>query len=201
MAPLAKPSLQALVLAAGAGSRFGGGKLLAPWRGGLLIEAALAAAFAAPVEGVTVVTGADPEVAEAVRGLAERAGQPVSLVAAEDWGAGLSASLKAGIAALPRRTTGALVFLGDMPRVPHVALAPLAEALASGASAAVPVWKGKIGHPAAISSGLFPAILRLDGDRGARGLLESLGPALVRIEAPDDGVLFDVDRPEDLDQS
>ena len=55
-------TLDAVVLAAGAAARFGGGKLLAPWRGGLLIEAALDAAFAAPVRSVVLVTGADPGV-------------------------------------------------------------------------------------------------------------------------------------------
>ena len=54
-------TLEAVVLAAGSGSRFGGGKLLAAWGAGVLLEGALAAAFAAPVRGVTVVIGADAE--------------------------------------------------------------------------------------------------------------------------------------------
>lgn len=196
---MAKSDIQALVLAAGAGSRFGGGKLTAPWRGRPMIEAALAAAYAAPAKGVTLVSGADPLVEQVARAFA--GDRPLSLVRAGDWSQGLSASLKAGVASLPKGCTGVLVFLGDMPRVPHWVLAPLAAALADGAPAAVPVFGGEIGHPAALSAGLFEQILTLEGDRGARGLLERLGPALVRIEAPDDGVLFDVDRPSDLDQS
>jgi molybdenum cofactor cytidylyltransferase len=199
MARMAKAQFQALVLAAGAGSRFGGGKLTAPWRGRPMIEAALAAAYAAPVEGVTLVTGADPGVSKAARACA--GARPLTVVLADGWSRGLSASLKAGIAALPEGAAGALVFLGDMPLIPHAVLAPLVQALAGGAPAAVPAWDGEIGHPAALSAALFPDILALEGDRGARALLERLGPALVRIAAPDDGVLFDVDRPSDLDQS
>jgi molybdenum cofactor cytidylyltransferase len=41
--------------------------------------------------------------------------------------------------------------------------------------------------------------MALEGDRGARSLIEGLGEALVRTPAPDAGVLFDVDRPQDLD--
>jgi molybdenum cofactor cytidylyltransferase len=123
------------------------------------------------------------------------------VVRAEGWNQGLSASLKAGIAALPEGARGVLVFLGDMPRVPHAVLAPLGRALLDGAPAAVPVFGGEPGHPAALSVGLFGELLKLEGDRGARGLLERLGPALVRIDAPDDGVLFDVDRRADLNQS
>ena len=52
---------EALVLAAGSGSRFGGGKLLAPWNGGVLLDGALPAAFAAPARSVILVTGADGE--------------------------------------------------------------------------------------------------------------------------------------------
>ena len=184
--------LHALILAAGAASRFGGGKLLAPWREGVLIDGALAAALAAPVLAVHGVVGADPRVADYLTA------RGVRVIEAPDHARGLSASLKAGIAALPTDAQGVLVFLGDMPLVPHRVLQPLAEALQAGAPAAVPIFQGRLGNPAALSARLFPAVLALDGDRGARALLESLGEALVRVPAPDDGVLIDVDRPDQL---
>jgi len=90
------------------------------------------------------------------------------------------------------------VLLGDMPEVPHAVLAPLVEAVAAGALAAVPVFDGKIGNPAALSAALFGAVAALQGDRGARALIEGLGGALARIAAPDAGILLDIDRPEDL---
>ncbi len=185
--------VHAIVLAAGFGSRFGGGKLMAPWRGGALIDGALDAALAAPVEQVWLVIGADPAVAAhaASRG-------SVRIVDAIDHARGLSASLQAGVAALPADATGALIFLGDMPLIPHAVLKPLVEAVAGGAPAAVPVWEEQTGHPAAISARLFPQVLALRGDRGARGVLEGLGEALVRAPSPDGGVLLDVDRPGDL---
>ncbi|HRD47221.1 MAG TPA: NTP transferase domain-containing protein, partial [Caulobacter sp.] len=58
-------ALDAVVLAAGAGKRFGGGKLTAPWADGLLLDASLAAAFASPARTVSVVWGADGRVLEA----------------------------------------------------------------------------------------------------------------------------------------
>ncbi|MDB5459254.1 MAG: molybdopterin-guanine dinucleotide biosynthesis protein [Caulobacteraceae bacterium] len=183
----------AIVLAAGSGSRFGGGKLMAPWRGGALIDGALDSALAAPVEDVRVVVGADPAVVAHV--LSRCA---ATLVQAPDHALGLSASLKAGIASLPAGATGALIFLGDMPLVPQGLLRPLVRAVTDGAPAAVPVWEGRQGHPAAISSRLFAQVLALQGDRGARAVLDGLGGALVLIPAPDAGVLLDVDRPEDL---
>lgn len=184
--------LFALVLAAGSGARFGGGKLMAPWRGGALIDGALQAAMAAPVRAVHVVTGAD----RAVRAHVEAWG--LTVVEAADHALGLSASLKAGVASLPPSSSGALVFLGDMPLIPHAVLQPLAQALEDGAPAAAPEFQGRLGNPVALSAALFPQVLALQGDRGARALIEGLGERLVRIPSPDDGILLDVDRPDDL---
>jgi molybdenum cofactor cytidylyltransferase len=193
--------LHALVLAAGAGSRFGGRKLLAPWRDGRLIDGALAAAFAAPVESVRVVVGFDAVAvsAAAVAFAADAGEHRMHVVEAPDHAEGLAGSLRAGIAALPGSATGVLVFLGDMPLIPRQVLEPLAQALSRGAPAAVPVFQGQRGHPAAISESLFPDLLELDGDNGARGLLESLGAAVVEVPSPTAGVLWDVDAPADLE--
>ncbi|HTI67981.1 MAG TPA: nucleotidyltransferase family protein [Caulobacteraceae bacterium] len=193
--------LHALVLAAGAGTRFGGRKLLAPFRDGRLIDGALAAALAAPVETVTVVVGYDAQAvrAAAIAFAADVGETRLHVVEAPDHAEGLAGSLRAGIAALPGNTRGALVFLGDMPLVPFDVLAPLAQALSGGAPAAVPVFEGRRGHPAALSESLFPELLALSGDRGARDLLEALGAAVVEVPAPDAGVLIDVDAPADLE--
>ena len=188
-------ALWAVVLAAGAGRRFGSGKLLVPWRGGALLDGALDAALAAPVAGVVVVTGADSRVESHVRGRDDSRLRPVHAV---DHAQGLSASLKAGLAALPPEAAGALVFLGDMPLIPRAVLAPLAEALRAGASAAAPVCGGRRGHPAALSRALFADIAGLEGDQGAGRLLDGLGSQLARVETADPGVLADIDRPEDL---
>jgi molybdenum cofactor cytidylyltransferase len=193
-------ALEAIVLAAGFGSRFGGGKLTAARSGGKLIEHALAAAFNAPTRAVTVVWGADEAVPAAATTSAEDQGQAarLRLVHAEQHAQGLSASLKAGVESLPADCAGAFVFLGDMPRVPAAVLEPLAAALALGALAAAPTFAGQRGHPVLFARALFGDLLTLSGDKGAGGLLAKLSAdQLALIPAPDDGVLYDVDRPED----
>ena len=188
------------MLAGGAGTRFGGAKLTAPWRGGALIDGALAAAFAAPARSVTVVTGADPEVGEAARTFAGRIGAAdrLRLVHCEGHAEGMGATLRTGIAALPDDAAGAFVFLGDMPRVPASVLPKLAAALAAGAPAAAPTFQGQRGHPVLFSRSLFRDLLTLTGDEGARQVLRGLGERVALVEAPDAGVLFDVDQPADL---
>lgn len=190
-----KGALEAVVLAAGAGSRFGGGKLTAPWGEGLLLDAALAAAFAAPVRSVTVVWGADQAVLAAASRYADRTGQSgrLHLLRNVQHEEGMGASLRAGIASLPPDAAGAFVFLGDMPRIPHGIAPRLAQALAAGARAAAPVCDGRRGHPALFSAELFPALRSLAGDRGAGWLLSAMTHGLSLVPTDDDGVLFDVD--------
>jgi molybdenum cofactor cytidylyltransferase len=190
-------AFEAVVLAAGSGSRFGGGKLLAAWDEGVLLEGALAAAFAAPVRSVTVVIGSD---AQAVAAAARDFDPRTVIVHAADYAQGMGASLRTGIASLPDDAAGAFVFLGDMPRAPHSVLQPMAQAVMAGAAAAAPVWQGQRGNPVLLAKELFPQLLALTGDAGARGVLQGLGDRLALVESPDDGVLFDVDRPEDLSQ-
>lgn len=181
--------LWALVLAAGAGSRFGGDKLRARWGEGRLIDAALATARCAPVEGVVLLHRPGDRLTD---------DPAVTTVEVPDWAEGMAASLRRGVAALPPDCAGAYVLLGDMPRVPAGVPQPLADAVSAGAPAAAPVWKGELGHPVLFSRALFPDLLGLTGDRGGRAAILALGDRLARIEAPDDGVLFDVDTREGL---
>jgi molybdenum cofactor cytidylyltransferase len=96
------------------------------------------------------------------------------------------------------RGGGAFIFLGDMPRVPHAVLAPMTKAVLEGAPAAAPVFEGRRGNPVLLGRELFPQLLALTGDAGARAVLEALGDRLALIAAPDDGVLFDIDERRDL---
>jgi molybdenum cofactor cytidylyltransferase len=191
----------AIVLAAGAGRRFGGGKLLAPWRGAPLVQGALRAALATPSDPVVVVTGTDARaVGEACREAAGRLGGEgrLRLVHASDHAEGMGASLRAGVAALPAGLQGVFVFLGDMPDIPTEVFAPLIAAVEAGAPAAAPVFGGRRGHPVLFSAGQLPDLARASGDAGAREVLSGLGARLAMVPCARPGVLFDVDRPEDL---
>lgn len=193
--------LSAVVLAAGAGRRFGGAKLLAPYGGRPLIGWALATALAAPVaEVVTTVPALDDPLAEAVRGLSKDA--RLRLVPVPDRDEGMAASLRAAVAALSPASQGVLVFLGDMPRVPAGIGAELVGALAAagpaGALAAQPLFDGQPGHPALLARALYPQLLALAGDQGARAVLAGLGARRLLVPTTDLGVLFDIDRPEQL---
>jgi len=190
--------LDAAVLAAGAGSRFGGEKLTSAYGGATLLDASLAAAFAAPVRSVIVVFGADAKVPIAASAFhrRERPGPRLVMTDNPDFGRGLSTSLRAAVKLTPLDCEGLFLFLGDMPRIPRSILAPMAKALDEGALAVAPVFQGQRGHPVLIARPMFSQLLELEGDKGAGGLLDALGEGLTTVVAPDDGVLFDVDTRE-----
>jgi molybdenum cofactor cytidylyltransferase len=201
MPALPDPRFAGLVLAAGRGSRFGGRKLLAPYRDGVLLDGALKAAIDSPLDPLVLVTGADAgDVEAAARSRAARSGRDLRCVHAADHAEGLSASLKAGLAALPQTCEGVLVFLGDMPNVPDGIAARLMAGLQPHHVAAAPSFREERGHPVLMRRELFPSLRDLRGDRGAGLVLAGLGDRLLLVEQDDPGVLFDVDRPEDLER-
>ena len=192
--------LEAIILAGGSGSRFGGGKLLAPYRGGALIDGAVRAAMASPVARIVLVTGYDGDnVAEAAKTLAVReyADQILDVVYADRFREGMAATLKTGVAALSADVQGAFVFLGDMPRIPLTVGRALAESI-GGCAAAAPVFGGERGHPVLFAARLFPHLLQLNADQGARQILNDLAEDVALVTVDDAGVLFDVDRWADL---
>jgi molybdenum cofactor cytidylyltransferase len=192
----------AVVLAAGASSRFrasGGSdptKLVANLDGKPIVRRAVEAALAAKVRPVVVVTGYARDSVEAV--LAEL---DIGVAFNPKFASGLASSLSVGLAAMPRDVVGALVLLGDMPRIEPRLIDALIDAFLAGqgALAAMPVREGRRGNPVLLGRGLFERAMRLTGDEGARRLIGALSVSeLVEVEARDTGVTFDIDTPDDL---
>jgi len=185
----------ALVLAAGRSTRFGAeNKLLALYEGKPMVQHALDMARAAGLRAITLVTGHE---AERVKALV---GEGVTLIHNPGYAMGLSSSLKAGIAALPAHIGAVVLLLGDMPLVKGETLAALlAAARANGeAQAFVPVHAGRWGNPVLLRRALFPSLLALNGDQGARKLLEAARDLVCEVPVEDAGILADFDTREAL---
>jgi len=183
----------ALVLAGGAGRRFGGGKLLADLAGAPVIRRSAEAAAGGGFAEVVVVTGAqDAPVRTALQGLACR------IVHAPDWANGMAATLRIGVAALAPDARGVCVFLGDMPLVPGGVCSALAEVAERAGYAARPRFEGKPGHPVAFTRVAFADLMALQGDKGATALLAGRPGDVAYVDTAETGVLLDIDTPEDL---
>ena len=215
--------LAVIVLAAGRGVRFGGPKLAAPLDGRPLIAHVLGAIAAARpirarIEEVVVVTGFHADAVEravdgvgvehdrragAVPGLGGSAGAvhvapPVRVVRNPDAARGIGTSLRAGLAAFPPGIEGALVVLGDQPRITPATIEAVVDAWAAGRTEIiVPRYAAGGGsNPALLDRRVWPLAAGLAGDQGMVGVIAAHPELVARVDVP--GSNPDVDTPEDL---
>ena len=199
-APLDPPSgvkqIAAIVLAAGRSSRMAPhNKLLVPDRSGrAMIARVVDNALSSAARPVIVVTGHREDEVRAALGK-----RPVRFVTAPDYADGLSASLRAGLAAVPNEAAGALICLADMPIVTGRMLDRLIETHDEdeGRLVVAPTGGGKLGNPVLWDRSLFDEIAALVGDAGARKLLDRHVDELATVELGD-AVLRDFDTVESL---
>ncbi len=197
------PRIAILILAAGCSRRMKGGfKLLMAVDGVPMVRRVAEAAHAASPHTLIVVTGHE---AEAVR-LVLSPFSPV-FIHNPDYASGMASSLRCGVSALPETVEAVLVMLGDMPYLRPSHLQKLMTAYAFHAHHAhsadhtpiiVPTCHGKRGNPVLWPRCHFLQMQTLEGDQGARTLLQQFADEVVEIEMEDDAVLLDIDTAEDL---
>ncbi|MBK1698042.1 NTP transferase domain-containing protein [Rhodovibrio salinarum] len=189
------PRIAALVLAAGQSSRMGGrNKLLAEVDGQPLLLHAVDAAEGAHAAPVMVVTGhAQAEVARLLQGRA------VQTVYNPAYQTGMASSLRAGLSALPRDIDGVVVLLGDMPGVDAATIDRLIEAFDPDGGAAIVAASvhGRRGNPVLLARRFFPEIREIEGDVGAKPILQAYPDQVVLVESPH--AFTDLDTPDALE--
>jgi len=169
-----------VLLAAGQARRAGGvNKLLARLNGTPLVRIAAQAALDSGLSSLTVVTGHEaPAIAAALDGL------NVTLVHNPDFAEGMAGSLRTGVQALPAQADAAVILLADMPFVSPADIDALIAAYRpeEGRTVVVSTVEGKRGNPVLWDRSHFEALTRLEGDTGARHLIEAAGDHLARVE-------------------
>jgi len=196
-APRSAPTIAAVVLAAGRSRRMAPHNklLIADRTGKPMIARVVDNVLSSKARPILVVTGHQPNEIEHALG-----GRPVRYVHAAEYAEGLSASLKAGIAAVPPEAAAAVVCLGDMPLVTGRMIDRLLEAYDAdeGRLIVLPTFRGKQGNPMLWDRRFFPEILEISGDSGARFLLGKHMEEVAEVEMADDAVLRDFDTAESL---
>lgn len=187
--------IDAVILAAGASSRMGNRhKLLARINGRPLVRIVAEEALASCVASVTVVVGhrAD-EVRLALHGL------HLNIVENPAYASGLSSSIRAAVAALPRESDAAVILLADMPDVTATVIDAVAAEFDpdTGTHVVVPTYDGRQGNPVLWSRRFFADLMALEGDKGARDLIRSNSDAAAWVEAGP-AVLNDLDTPDEM---
>ena len=182
----------AVVLAAGASRRLGRAKQLIEIDGEPLLRQAARAVLATRPRDAIAVLGHDADrIASVLEGLAIRE------LRIEDADDGMSASLRAGIAALDASCEGALIVLTDQPALGAAHLEAICAAWrATPERAVASAYANVLGVPALLPRSWFDDVMSLRGDTGARTLLRERRHEIVAIAAPE--LARDIDTPRDV---
>ncbi|MGD9897172.1 MAG: NTP transferase domain-containing protein [Candidatus Methylacidiphilaceae bacterium] len=190
------PGIAAIILAAGGSSRMRPDhKLLLPIRGEAMIRHVVRAARAADLAPIVIVVGCRAkDVTAAIADLGARC------LENPEWETGIASSIRRGIRALPEACSAAMILLADMPRVAESHLRRLSTAFAreKAATILVPTYRGKRGNPLLWGRRHFAALTALQGERGGRTLLSELESFAKEVPMEDDGILVDLDTPQEL---
>lgn len=184
-----------IILAAGESTRFGSPKQLLDWKGKPFVRQIAETALRAGLEPVLVVTGfRHPDVESALRDL------PVTIVHNFGYTQGQSASIKAGVEALPSKTGATIFLLADQPQIPVEVVRALTEAHARDLPTILAplVREERRANPVLFDRVAFPHLLQLTGDTGGRAIFDKFRVSYLPWH--DDTLLFDVDKPEDYER-
>lgn len=189
--------IAAVVLAAGASSRFGTeNKLLAPVAGKPLVERVVREILRAAVAEVVVVTGCQHDAVE--RALADL---PLRVAHNADWQAGMGSSIATGVRALPTGTDAAFIVPGDMPYLGADLVATLAGVFEESASRPIvypATAEGEQRNPVMWPSRFFAQLCALTGQEGAKRLLRQMQGDARAVVVADANAFADIDTPADL---
>jgi molybdenum cofactor cytidylyltransferase len=188
-----------ILLAGGHSRRFGSNKLLHPLADGQGIAVAAARHLLAAIpDSVAIVR---PE-ALVLGDQLQAFGMRVTYCTEEQQEMGDSLSAAIRYASADRAVDGFVIALADMPYIAPQTIRAVADALAAGAQIVVPMYQGQRGHPVGFAATFREALENLQGDEGARAIVQQHQASVVKVEVDDAGILRDIDTPADLpDQS
>jgi molybdenum cofactor cytidylyltransferase len=181
------PQIAILILAAGASTRFGSPKQLLKYDGITLLRRTVETVLLSKVKSVHVVLGFESEKMQL-----EIANLPVDVVINPNWQHGISTSIRSGIQSLEPSIDAAIIVLCDQPKLSTDTLNTLIDTYTSTQTPIVTCrYAGTVGVPAMFDRCVFPELLSLEGDHGAKKIIERYTEE--RIEIDFSGGEIDID--------
>lgn len=186
----------AVVLAAGASTRFGECKQLLDWQGEPMMTHVTDVALEAGLNPVIVVLGCEFE--ETYRALGDR---PVLKLINWRWDEGLSSSVQTGLSAIPPEVESAVFLQSDQPGItPGLLRAMVGKSERSNGAIVRPVYKDRGGTPVLFPRRFFGELAAVTGDEGGRSLLRRHRDEVETVTVEDPDILTDIDTRADYEQ-
>ena len=188
--------IDAVILAAGESTRAGDqNKLLLEFENRALAAHAVDAALGSMTREVHVITGHQYDRLTATLG-----NRPVNFIHNENYRTGIGSSIRCAIKNLSADIDGVVLCLADMPWVRSDHLDALIGRF-TGDAVCAPYFENQRGHPILFPKSWFPRLMTLQGDSGARSLLQEAAEIVTAIAVPNDAILRDIDRLEDFSRN
>lgn len=193
-----QPQTAGIILAAGASTRFGTPKQLIKLKDKSLIEWVADAALNSRLQTVVLVLGHRHQ--KIIKALGAKGRHPkLEIVVNHRYHEGQSTSLKIGLSRIKQDFAAVMYLLADQPMINSDTIDYLLEELhASAKDICVPVFKGRRGNPAIFRRSVYDEIMRVEGDIGARDLINRIPERVLLAEIKDPLCFCDIDSPEDL---
>lgn len=193
----------AVILAAGASTRFGQPKQLLDWDGVPLVVHVVDVVMAAGFGPAIVVLG---YLAESVRAALDAAADQRGWVSVQTvmnwrWEEGMSTSVQVGLSALPPETEGAVFLQCDQPLItPDLLRSLVTRFEETNASIVHPTHAGQRGTPVLFSRRLFAELAAVTGDEGGRSLITRHAQDVATVQVTDPTVLADIDTSDEYER-
>lgn len=185
--------IAAIILAAGGSKRFGSPKQLLEWRGETLINRVIKLAIKSCLEPIIVVLGSEYEMIK--KNIIEKT--RVNIVINDNWEVGQSTSLIEGVKGIEKKNTPFAVLLCDQPQVTFKNIKGLLDIYRENdTDIVITEIEGKLAPPVIFSPICISGINELEGDRGARPIIENY--RYKTYKEKDTRLLMDIDTPEDF---
>ena len=173
-----KPSIAIIVLAAGASTRLGAPKQLLKYNGITLLRRTVETVLLSKTKSVHMVFGFEAEKMQL-----EIAGLPVDVVVNPNWRRGISTSIRSGILSLEPNIDAAIIALCDQPKLSTDILNTLIDTYTSTRAPVVTCkYAGTIGVPAMFDRRIFTELLSLEGNLGAKKIIERYMKERIEID-------------------
>ncbi|MFC1966215.1 molybdenum cofactor cytidylyltransferase [Chloroflexota bacterium] len=181
--------ISAILLAAGESKRMGQLKQLMPLGQSTIIEQAIDALLNSAVSESIVVLGHRAE--EVIKAIAAK---PVKIAINPNYQQGMSTSIIAGLNVIDSRAQAVMLALGDQPFIDSQAINSLMEAFdAHNKGIAIPVCRGRRGHPVIFASRYKGELLKLKGDIGGREIIDRHPDDVLEVAVNCEGICVDID--------
>ncbi len=184
-----------LILAAGNSSRLGSPKQLIEFGGKTLIERITKIALTISEE-VLIVLGGNSEL---ISPKLERFKNTISTVFNPNWQEGMGSSIRIGVEKLAEKSDLVIILLSDQPFISKVLLQNMLQTFANSQKPIVScVYNNTLGVPILFDKSIFPELLKLRGDKGAKSFLHLYENKIETIDFPEG--IIDIDTIEDVEK-